>query len=985
MGLHTSNRNLAKDILGKLTLGEGAFSETIDALSAGLVEARQRANEALENGDNFGAQEHARAALEICEQLEAAELANPNAQLRLVSFDQQAELSDRKALLIGSVSSHDQDAGSSAEDEQAYLPEHGDTIRSFLSGDVKQVVMLPFATSNREEQIAIFEKARARFEELGYELVIPDDNTERARATISTAQAFFVPDGDTSHLVNKLSELGLTDDLFKIIHSGVPYIGIGAGAQLAFERSIEIGADDWKLEGDGSALRHSIIPGANALSPITTAPKDTPTSESDPKVSANRLQRAVLAYSLDIVALPQNGALLLQDGKLSIKLSDGDSDPVQIWMADGSTRKIAVDSGGELNFLITQPSISAETAANQYATVTVNTTEIIRKEADRYAPDNADLVVQACDCLMTAIDAAHEIYLEQFDPMGKRVLQTLRLIGEHVDDVESRLPGFNELISAIERNGSTYDCFTGSQILPRFDFASLEELYREVEEKGELAVPIRKAEALELVELESVLFDISHAPTRAGSLGIHPWQLGVLPPHAAKELIEKISADDKAGSPYTVARLNQQGEPEGIPYIEAYEEQIAVISKYVQLAAAKFRHLADVIGDAEKSEALKLFANYLETEVHATETLEGEYPYVPADRARLETFQKAGALPFFACVIFGETYSDPSKIKMDMRADLAIETDETRELGPLMERLQDLGKLEAILPLEASRRANINAMPPLLIRDIVYRGAYSRAGTQASATTFDSKKKEVREEGEVVVLWRNSLAANVDAAQLRIAREVLPQDVIDRFGDRFEKLLQSAIITGVVAHEATHRLGEQMEKGELTKPDKLGGSYEYISEGHGESGRLFLMPALIPDEGLFGLSKDEIINFIYETHAADLIRHTRLGRDNAYGRAAMIRLNYLEKNNAITIEDDRIHIPDQERFESCIRELFELHQDLMMRGDADQLSEFLGEYDPKVGSKIDLFLTRTHNKLDQMGIAKSIALEYQREDLDLAA
>src|SRR5947208_2467710 len=111
---------------------------------------------------------------------------------------------------------------------RGYLDHAEDEIRDFL-GAAKNVLFFPFALYDRDAYAA---KARARFAELGYEMISAHTATDPEKA-VSEVDAIFIGGGNTFRLVKALQDLGFIDPIRGRVCEGAPYIGSSAGSNVA--------------------------------------------------------------------------------------------------------------------------------------------------------------------------------------------------------------------------------------------------------------------------------------------------------------------------------------------------------------------------------------------------------------------------------------------------------------------------------------------------------------------------------------------------------------------------------------------------------------------------------------------------------------------------------------------------------------------------------------------------------------------------------
>lgn len=106
-----------------------------------------------------------------------------------------------------------------------------DSLRSFLGGGVKRVLLIPYASVVRtpDEYLA---RVRACFGPLGYEVESVHERDD-PRAAVESAEAFAVAGGNTFRLLRGLYENGLIDAVRSRVERGAPYVGWSAGSNVA--------------------------------------------------------------------------------------------------------------------------------------------------------------------------------------------------------------------------------------------------------------------------------------------------------------------------------------------------------------------------------------------------------------------------------------------------------------------------------------------------------------------------------------------------------------------------------------------------------------------------------------------------------------------------------------------------------------------------------------------------------------------------------
>ena len=109
-----------------------------------------------------------------------------------------------------------------------YLDHVAEEIRDFF-GPLRRVLFVPFALQN---QVAYYEKTRARLQALGYEADrLPEDAAAPAR--VQDAEAVFIGGGNTFRLLSKLYQTGVISSVRARVQAGMPYMGSSAGTNVA--------------------------------------------------------------------------------------------------------------------------------------------------------------------------------------------------------------------------------------------------------------------------------------------------------------------------------------------------------------------------------------------------------------------------------------------------------------------------------------------------------------------------------------------------------------------------------------------------------------------------------------------------------------------------------------------------------------------------------------------------------------------------------
>lgn len=116
---------------------------------------------------------------------------------------------------------------SSREGQSAYLQSAREMILPHLQG-VEQILFVPFAgvTLDWDSYTDKVQRALPEFEILGLH------RTERPADAIRQASSIMVGGGNTFNLLNELYRQQLLEPVRQAVHSGIPYVGWSAGANI---------------------------------------------------------------------------------------------------------------------------------------------------------------------------------------------------------------------------------------------------------------------------------------------------------------------------------------------------------------------------------------------------------------------------------------------------------------------------------------------------------------------------------------------------------------------------------------------------------------------------------------------------------------------------------------------------------------------------------------------------------------------------------
>ncbi len=113
-----------------------------------------------------------------------------------------------------------------------YLDHCEQDILSFLGGDVKSILFVPFARPSGVSHDEYTAKARDRFRQMGIELKSIHESDDMQKA-VAGAEAVFTGGGNSFLLASQLQNNSLLEPIAARVRGGMPYIGTSAGSNVA--------------------------------------------------------------------------------------------------------------------------------------------------------------------------------------------------------------------------------------------------------------------------------------------------------------------------------------------------------------------------------------------------------------------------------------------------------------------------------------------------------------------------------------------------------------------------------------------------------------------------------------------------------------------------------------------------------------------------------------------------------------------------------
>lgn len=110
-----------------------------------------------------------------------------------------------------------------------YLDHCEEEIKKFLGKEIRKILFVPYASGNLDSYA---EQAKKRFHLMGYESQSVHESPDPVKA-INIAESIFVAGGNTFRLLSKLYELDILENIKRRVETGMPYMGVSAGSNIA--------------------------------------------------------------------------------------------------------------------------------------------------------------------------------------------------------------------------------------------------------------------------------------------------------------------------------------------------------------------------------------------------------------------------------------------------------------------------------------------------------------------------------------------------------------------------------------------------------------------------------------------------------------------------------------------------------------------------------------------------------------------------------
>jgi hypothetical protein len=405
------------------------------------------------------------------------------------------------------------------------------------------------------------------------------------------------------------------------------------------------------------------------------------------------------------------------------------------------------------------------------------------------------------------------------------------------------------------------------------------------------------------------------------------------------------SAAKALRSQYTMVQRDSAGALVGIPYHEAFKEQVTA-------AVGKIREAAALADDAGLRRYLELRAQALETD-----------DYQPSDLAWLD--MKDNTID----VVIGpiETYEDQLfGTKAANEAFVLIKDKEWS--GRLARYAAMLPSLQSELPVPAAyKRERPGSDSDLNAYDAVYYAGDANAGSKTIAINLPNDEEVQLRKGTRRLQLKNAMKAKFDKILAPIAGELIAED-------QRQHINFDAFFANIMFHEVAHGLGIKNLVGRKgTVREALKEQAGALEEAKADILGLYMITKLHQR----GVLKEGTLNDNYVTFLAGIIRSVRFGASSAHGRANAAQFSFFQDQGAFARNSStgryRVDFP---KMRSAVDAL--AGQILRFQGDGDYagVSRFMAER-----GKLPSTLQQDLARLGSRGIPVDIVFEQGAEVL----
>ena len=342
-------------------------------------------------------------------------------------------------------------------------------------------------------------------------------------------------------------------------------------------------------------------------------------------------------------------------------------------------------------------------------------------------------------------------------------------------------------------------------------------------------------------------------------------------------------------SPYTIIVRDKDG-LKAVPYHQAYHDLVVRLAAELTKAAGltdnpSFKDMLTARADA------LLRDNYMEADAAWINLVDNKFDLI------------IGPI---------EVYDDQlNNLKAAYEASVeVVDAEETKKLNVYAATIP---KLQKNLPWADETGATpLEKTTVFTVVNDIYRGGLLRVGYQAVAVSLPNDPDLQVAVGSKKVFWKNFLEARLKYIIKPIGDRLLA-------GSQLDKLTWQGFFDVVLLHEISHTLGPKyLRDSQIPINQALRDLYSWIEENKADVVGLLSLKYL-RDHGLIdpGRREEHQVSFL-----ASCFRTIRFGTGEGHGQAALVTLNYLLEQGAVTVDKKTGHyLVEPDKFDQAISRL----------------------------------------------------------------